>query len=99
MNKTYYFRVTSKEDENKWKEFLGRYFPNCFASEILNKNLLKGQKRRGLHAIGVNINGYGFVPMMCICKCKSSLMQVKGFEQFTQTNLYKGIILNKPAKK
>ena len=54
MNKTYYFRVTSKEDENKWKEFLGRYFPNCFASEILNKNLLKGQKRRGLHAIGVN---------------------------------------------
>ena len=97
MNMFVYFRVSSKEDEKKWKEFLKHYFPNCYASEILKRDWYKGHNGGGLQAISVDIDAYGLTSMICVCRARHLFQRVESFEEFKETDVYKYIVSRGPT--
>ena len=97
-----YVEIETKEDEAKWKEFLRKYFPNHYAIEILEKNLVTeppdqfgGQK---VHRIGVGRYGFGYLSARCMIVGKRSgaYIKVKDFEEFKETEVYKSIVKQGP---
>lgn len=76
-----YFIVKTKEDEKKWKDFLGKYFPNHYAKGLLEENLL------GKHFIGVDGDGYGILGTQ-ILRLKIYNL-VNDFEEFKILNVTK----------
>ena len=90
MSKRICVYIKSKEDEQKWKEFLGHYFPNHYAKEILNQDLIStpsSSKR-----IGVEPSGFGWLSLLC--KTYGGFIEVKDFDEFKTTDCYKQIIAN-----
>ena len=95
-----FVRVQTKEDEKKWKSFLKEYFPNHYASGLLNEDLVERQNEDGFiqtKRLGIGVNGYGWLSAMCLCNARSHYVQVKDFEGFVQTDIYKQIINNGPS--
>lgn len=79
-----YFIIKTKEDEKKWKDYLGKYFPNHYAKGLLEENLL------GKHFIGVDVDGYGILETQ-ILRLKI-YKRVNDFEKFKNTKCYQMII-------
>ena len=80
-----YFYIETKEDELKWKEFLSHYFPNHYASSVL-KEELAGKHGR----IGLDINGYGWLSLLCAHY--GNFKKIKDFEEFKTTKCYQMIV-------
>ncbi len=90
-----FVHIKTKEDEKKWKSFLKEYFPNHYASTLLNEDLVEHKIKRGLMQVkrlAVAVNGYGWLSPMCLCKERSHFIQVKDFEEFQKTDIYSQII-------
>lgn len=95
-----YLEITSKEDEKKWKEFLGHYFPNHYAKDILNRDLvvIQSKERHQSKRIGIDVNGFGWLSSMCLHYGDPELfIQVKDFEEFKETDVYKHIVNTGPS--
>ena len=89
--------IKTEEDEKKWKSFLKEYFPNHYASALLSRDLVERPNKDGSiqsKRLGIGVNGYGWLSAMCLCKARSHYVQVKDFEEFKQTEIYKQIINN-----
>ena len=80
-----YLYITSRKDEKKWKKFLKHYFPNHYASSLLEEDLLN---RR----IGVVPNGFGLLAAMCIRE--GGFKRIYNFIEFKKTLCYKEILSN-----
>ena len=80
-----YFYVDTKEDEAKWKEFLGHYFPNHYAKGILDLDLVSQDGR-----IGLDKDGFGWLSGMLIKP--GNFRYVENFEGFKDTKVYQEII-------
>lgn len=90
--------ITSKEDEKKWKEFLRIYFPNHYAKDILNKDLVIDVESAKLglpylsKMIGVSETGFGYLNAKFAYY--GGYERVKDFEEFKSTDCYRIIIKN-----
>lgn len=97
-----YLEITSREDEKKWKEFLSHYFPNHYAKEILERNLVV-ETGKGCHIskrIGIGVNGYGWLSGMCLFYGgPEKFKNIKNFEEFKETEIYKEIVKRGPTLK
>ncbi len=94
-NPSVYFEIASKEDETKWKEFLRYYFPNHYAKEILDDDLVVdiSKDHRLVKRIAVGIDGYGWLSAMCLHYGGPELfIHINDFEEFKSTSIYKEII-------
>lgn len=97
-----YVEIETKEDEAKWKEFLRSYFPNHYAIPILDRNLVTestdNYKVKVAHRIGVGKNGFGFLSAQCMIVGKRNgvYVEVKDFEEFKKTEVYKSIVEQGP---
>ena len=93
-----YVEIETKEDEAKWKEFLRYHFPNHYAVDILDKNLVTEPPdqfgAQKVHRIGVGIHGFGYLSAHCMIVGKRSgvYIKVKDFEEFKETDVYKAIV-------
>lgn len=95
-----FVHIKTKEDEKKWKSLLKKYFPNYYASGLLDEDLLEKPTKDGFFQskrIGIGVNGYGLLSAMCLCKARSHFVQVKDFEEFKETDIYQQIINNGPS--
>lgn len=93
--------IQTKEDEKKWKSFLKEYFPNHYASGLLNEDLVEHQNEDGTiqtKRLGIGVDGYGWLSAMCLCMARSHFVRAKDFEEFTQTDIYKQIVDNGPMQ-
>ena len=85
--------ITSREDEKKWKKFLHHYFPNHYASGILEKDLVLviTNKHKGhvSKLIGISPSGFGWLSHMLAHYGGSQ--EIKDFEEFKKTACYKAI--------
>ena len=97
-----YVEIESIEDETKWKKFLKHHFPNHYAVDILDKNLVTEPSDRfggrKVHRIGVGIQGFGYLSARCMIVGKRSgvYIKVKDFEEFKETDVYKTIVKQGP---
>lgn len=85
--------ITSREDEKRWKRFLKNYFPNHYASSLLEKDLLisEAAKKKGkCRLIGVSPNGYGYITHRLAYY--GGYCEVSDFEEFIKTGCYKTIV-------
>ena len=91
-----YVQIESKEDESKWKEFLKRYFPNHYASKLLDDDLvIDVAARYSGHAyenksVAVSPNGYGYIILRLADW--GGYEEVNNFEEFELTACYKAIL-------
>ena len=90
--------IKSKEDEQLWKQFLKKYFPNHYASGILNEDLVidmdlanKGKAYES-KSIGIDEDGFGYLSFKLAYF--GGFKEVANFEEFTKTKCYKAIINN-----
>ena len=90
MSKRVYVCIKSKEDESKWKQFLAFYFPNHYAKEMLNEDLVSSSTSS--KRIGLDPNGYGWLSFLC--KTYGGFKEVEDFKEFKTTDCYKQIIAN-----
>ena len=94
-------QIKSKEDEIKWKAFLRKYFPNHYASSILDKDLVIDidayRSGRGYQSktIGVAIDGFGYISMRLAHY--GNYYEVNDFIEFMDTSCYQIIIKNGPS--
>ena len=95
-----YVQIKSKEDETKWKVFLKEYFPNHYASKLLDDNLVidmdafySGRAYQN-KSIAVSPNGYGAISLRFAHY--GGYQQVDNFEEFKLTSCYNTIIKNGP---
>ena len=94
-NQTVYLEITSREDEKKWKEFLRHYFPNHYASSILDEDLVvsKSKSLRKVKRIGISVDGYGWLSATILFLCpKEHFVHVNDFNEFMTTDVYKEIV-------
>ena len=91
-----YVQIESKEDESKWKEFLKQYFPNHYASKLLEDDLIidviarySGQAYTN-KSVAVSPSGYGYINLRFACF--GGYQEVNNFEEFKLTACYKSII-------
>lgn len=99
INVSVYLEITSKKDEKKWKRFLKHYFPNHYASKILEENLVVENPTKGhiSKRIGVSVDGFGWLSSMILHYApKGYYIEVANFEEFKKTEIYKQIIINGP---
>ena len=92
--------IKTEEDEKKWKSFLKEYFPNHYASGLLNEDLVEHLNKDGSiqsKRLGIGVDGYGWLSIMCLCKARNHYIQVKDFEEFKKTEIYQQIIDNGPS--
>ena len=85
-----YVYIKTKQDEKKWKEFLGHYFPNHYASKILKQDLLSTKER--VNRLGVSPDGFGWLSQMIAGL--GTYLEVQDFEEFKKTYCYKQIVKN-----
>ena len=100
VNVTVYLEIASKEDEKKWKEFLRYYFPNHYAKDILDKDLVVEQTD-GWHEskrIGVSVDGFGWLSAMCLHYAPKELfIPIDNFDEFMKTDIYQQIVSRGPT--
>ena len=91
-----YVTIKTKADERRWKEFLGKYFPNHYAKRLLEDDLVinyedyldgKGYDSKN---IAVEMDGYGYISRMLIYY--GHYEKVFDFADFRDTLLYKRIV-------
>ena len=95
-----YLEIISREDEKKWKEFLRHYFPNHYASKILDEDLVVENPKEGhiSKRIGVSVKGFGWLSGMILHYAPREYhIPVKDFEDFKKTDIYKEIVANGPT--
>ncbi len=88
--------IKTQADEKRWKEFLGKYFPNHYAKKLLDENLVidyeeyldKGSTN-GTH-IAVDMDGYGYISLKLACY--GDYKEVFDFADFRKTLLYETIV-------
>ena len=85
-----YVYIKTKQDEKKWKEFLGHYFPNHYASKILKQDLLSTKEH--VNRLGVDPDGFGWLSQMIASL--GTYLEVRGFEEFEKTYCFKQIVKN-----
>ena len=87
--------IKTEEDEKKWKEILRHYFPNHYASSILDKGLVvsKSKKTRKVKRIGISVYGYGWLSATMLFLCpKEHFVHINDFNEFMTTDVYKEIV-------
>ena len=91
-----FVQIKSKDDEAKWKDFLSYYFPNHYASTLLNEDLVidieaycKGNGYIN-KSIAVSPSGYGYITLRFANF--GGYEEVDNFEVFKLTNCYKTIV-------
>ena len=101
IKQSVYLEIKSKEDEKKWKEFLRHYFPNHYASSILDEDLVvqEPDKCHISKRIGVGVDGFGWLSGMCLHYGREYFIHVEDFEEFMKTDIYKAIVDNGPTLK
>lgn len=91
-----YVQIESKEDEKKWKKFLKKYFPNHYASSLLDDDLVIDVNRKNKGKwytsknVGVDKDGYGYIPTRYAYY--GGYHFIKDFEEFKYTLCYRNII-------
>ena len=91
-----YVEIKSREDETKWKDFFKKYFPNHYAKELLNDDLLIDvEAYHRCHsyetkAIAISPSGYGYISLRLASY--GHYPEVKDFEEFKLTACYRTII-------
>ena len=91
-----FVQIESKNDEKKWKNFLGHFFPNHYASKLLDSDLvIEREARHSGHAytnksIAVSPKGYGYITFRFAYL--GGYQEVNNFDEFKLTACYKAIV-------
>ena len=97
-----FVEIETKDDEKKWKAFFRTYFPNHYASGLLNEDLVSKLNKDDsftVRIIAVGVDGFGLLSCMCLHYARSHYVRVADFEEFKQTDIYQQIIDNGPSLK
>ena len=91
-----FIQIESRDDEKKWKKFLKHYFPNHYASKLLDSDLvIDKEARHSGHAytnksIAVSPKGYGYITFRFAYL--GGYQEVNDFDEFELTACYKAIV-------